>query len=207
MSGCRARSGLRILCGNYSRLLSLSSLFVKGFIGEKVDLRFIISPKAFHPKAYLFENEQGNFVGSSNLSRTALTDGLEWNYRITAEKSPQDYHYFKQTFEELFLNHSIIINDQELRRYSKSWKPKLFEIAGKFQEIQDEYQLEASNLIKYPRPLGAQIEALYELKQTRLEGWDKGLVVAPQERERLFWRHLIHKILKEYYLWHIVRKF
>ncbi len=57
-------------------------------------------------------------------------------------------------------------------------KPKLFEIAGKFQEIQDEYQLEASNLIKYPRPLGAQIEALYELKQTRLEGWDKGLVVA-----------------------------
>ncbi|HHX96401.1 MAG TPA: DEAD/DEAH box helicase family protein [Clostridia bacterium] len=176
-------AALRILCGNYLQITQPQALYLlKDLLGEKVDLRFYNQPqKAFHPKAYLFENEQGGeiFVGSSNLSRTALTDGLEWNYRITAEKSPQDYHYFKQTFEELFLNHSIIINDQELRRYSKSWKkPKLFEIAGKFQEIQDEYQLEASNLIKYPRPLGAQIEALYELKQTRLEGWDKGLVVA-----------------------------
>ena len=119
-------AALRILCGNYLQITQPQALYLlKDLLGEKVDLRFYNQPqKAFHPKAYLFENEQGGeiFVGSSNLSRTALTDGLEWNYRITAEKSPQDYHYFKQTFEELFLNHSIIINDQELRRYSKSWK-------------------------------------------------------------------------------------
>ena len=65
-------------------------------------------------------------------------------------------------------------------------KPKLFEIAGKFQEIQDEYQLEASNLIKYPRPLGAQIEALYELKQTRLEGWIKVWLSRPLDGKDFF---------------------
>ena len=26
------------------------------------------------------------------------------------------------TFEDLFLNHSILIDDEELKRYSKAWK-------------------------------------------------------------------------------------
>ena len=30
-------------------------------------------------------------------------------------------------FEDLFLNHSIIVNDEELERYSKTWKrPKIY---------------------------------------------------------------------------------
>jgi superfamily II DNA or RNA helicase len=33
-------------------------------------------------------------------------------------------------------------------------------------------------IIEYPCPIGPQIEALYELKKSRLEGWDKGIVVA-----------------------------
>jgi HKD family nuclease len=38
--------------------------------------------KSFHPKAYLFDipDEHGYFiVGSSNLSRSALKTGTEWN--------------------------------------------------------------------------------------------------------------------------------
>ena len=44
--------------------------------------------KSFHPKAYIFHGAFPNFgkgvayVGSSNLSRSALTDAVEWNYRI-----------------------------------------------------------------------------------------------------------------------------
>jgi HKD family nuclease len=44
---------------------------------------------SFHMKAYLFAhfNHERHlhgtaFIGSSNISRTALTDGLEWNYRV-----------------------------------------------------------------------------------------------------------------------------
>ncbi len=42
------------------------------------------SPR-FHPKAYILfagEGEGAAFVGSSNLSRTALLQGIEWNYRV-----------------------------------------------------------------------------------------------------------------------------
>jgi superfamily II DNA or RNA helicase len=37
---------------------------------------------------------------------------------------------------------------------------------------------EASKIVDYIKPKGPQIEALYELKKTRLEGLEKGLVVA-----------------------------
>lgn len=195
---------LRILCGNYLNITQPQALYLlKDSLGEKVDLRFYnVANKSFHPKAYLFEHEDGGeiFLGSSNMSSSALTDGIEWNYRICAQTCPDDYLHFKQTFEDLFLNYSLIVDDNELRRYSKGWKrPRLFrelEKSGKeiekhseykavAAELQQEYIIDIADdetnkgkLIKYPKPIGSQIEALYELRQSRLEGWDKGIVVA-----------------------------
>lgn len=171
-------------------------------MGDKVDLRFYNVPnKSFHPKAYIFEYvDKGEiFVGSSNISRSALMNGIEWNYRICNNTSPEDYTYFKQSFEDLFLNKSIIVDDNEMRKYSKNWKrPKLFEDLEKLEdgnpeseksqyisleEAQHEIVIDSEDsdeckIIEYPRPIGPQIEALYELKKSRLEGWDKGIVVA-----------------------------
>lgn len=196
---------LRILCGNYLKITQPQALYLlKDALGEQVDLRFYnVAHKSFHPKAYLFEYEDHGeiFVGSSNVSRSALTDGIEWNYRISAKASPEDYTHFKQTFAELFLNYSIVVDDMELRRYSKSWKrPKLFEDLEKMEngsgeeqqkkhtkaaELEKGYQkghvdsfAEKATVINFPLPMGAQIEALYELKKSRSEGWEKGLIVA-----------------------------
>jgi len=44
------------------------------------------------------------FVGSSNISRSALMHGIEWNYRLRKENNENDYNGFKKTFEELFIN-------------------------------------------------------------------------------------------------------
>ena len=38
-----------------------------------------------------------------------------------------DFKHFYNVFEDLFLNHSIIIDDDEMKRYSESWKrPKVY---------------------------------------------------------------------------------
>lgn len=174
---------IRILTGNYLNITQPSALYLlKDILGDKVDLRFYNDTKrSFHPKAYIFENNEDGeiFIGSSNLSKSALTSGIEWNYRIDKKTSEEDYNYFKMMFEDLFLNESIIVNDEELERYSKTWKrPKVFaHIEDKEEKINYSYD-EDSNITSLFEPRGAQIEALYELKKTREEGNDKALVVA-----------------------------
>ena len=174
---------IRILTGNYLNITQPSALYLlKDILGDKVDLRFYNDTnRSFHAKAYIFENnEEGEiFIGSSNLSKSALTSGIEWNYRIDKNTSRDDYNYFKDMFEDLFLNESIIVNDEELEKYSKTWKkPKVFsQIEEKKEKINYSYD-EDSNITSLYEPRGAQIEALYELKKTREEGNDKALVVA-----------------------------
>ena len=173
---------IRILTGNYLNITQPSALYLlKELIGKDLDLRFYNDKSvSFHPKAYIFNYEDGGeiFIGSSNLSQSALTKGIEWNYRIDKNSNLKDFNYFKEQFEDMFNNKSIIVNDQELEAYSKSWrKPKL-------PLTQFEKDRPVTNLYKDKKtinlfePRGAQIEALYNLKKTRKEGNKKGLVVA-----------------------------
>ncbi|MBX4264464.1 DEAD/DEAH box helicase family protein [Clostridium estertheticum] len=170
---------IRILTGNYLNITQPQALYlVKDALGDKVDLRFYnIKNKSFHPKSYIFEYEGDGdvFIGSSNMSNSALTSGIEWNYRINKNKNLDDFTHFKNVFEDLFLNHSIIIDDDELRRYSSVWKkPKIFNTLEDVEDNKDEYGV----VIPLYEPRGAQIEALYELRKCREDGLDKGLVVA-----------------------------
>lgn len=170
---------VRILTGNYLNITQPHALYkLRDIMGDSVDLRFYNKPeKSFHPKAYIFEyGDEGElFVGSSNMSKSALTNGIEWNYKIDKNKNKEDYMFFKRAFEDLFFNHSIIVDDKELKRYSKTWKrPKLYKnVESSMEEV-----VEENKTIPLFKPRGAQIEALYELKKLRDEGADKGLVVA-----------------------------
>ncbi len=171
-------ASIRILTGNYLNITQPQALFLlKDALSDKVDLRFYNVPnKSFHPKAYIFEYEEDGdiFIGSSNISKSALTSGIEWNYRISKDSNEKDFQKYKDTFENLFNNYSIIVDDNELDRYSKKWKrPKLFLDLEKVEDNEEE-----NKIINYPVPKGGQIEALYKLKKFRKEGFDRGLVVA-----------------------------
>ncbi|MFI3211432.1 MAG: DEAD/DEAH box helicase family protein [Peptostreptococcaceae bacterium] len=162
---------IRVLTGNYLNITQPSALYMlKDILEDDVDLRFYDdSKRSFHTKAYIFESDKNNeiFIGSSNLSKSAFTNAIEWNYRIDKKLDERSYNYFKETFEDLFLNHSKIIDDKELKLYSMNWKkPKIDIDISKTNLENKEYE-----------PRDAQIEALYELKNTRKNGYDKGLVI------------------------------
>ncbi|WP_144605725.1 DUF3427 domain-containing protein [Algoriphagus algorifonticola] len=55
-----------------------------------------------HVKAYLFYRNTGfhtAYIGSSNISKTALTKGLEWNVKLNNTEIPHVIHTAQQTFE------------------------------------------------------------------------------------------------------------
>ena len=171
---------IRILTGNYLGITQPSALYLlKQTLGDRVDLRFYNEKeRSFHPKAYIFhyENYSEIFIGSSNISRSALTSGIEWNYRFSSLKDQENYGLFYRTFEDLFLHHSVRIDDAELKRYSKNWHRPA---AAKDLDRYDESEADPDTKVRMVfEPRGAQIEALCALENARAEGAVKGLIQA-----------------------------
>ena len=171
---------VRILTGNYLGITQPSALYlIKRELGDQVDLRFYSDKRrSFHPKSYIFHYENGGeiYIGSSNISRSALTSGIEWNYRFNSRDDRKNFRLFYDTFTDLFENHSIVIDEKELARYSKSWhKPAVSKDLAKYDELEEAAE---GNVEPFFQPRGAQIESLYALENSRAEGAVKGLVQA-----------------------------
>lgn len=172
---------IRILTGNYLGITQPSALYlIKRKLGDRVDLRFYCEKgRSFHPKSYIFHYTDYSelYIGSSNISRSALTSGLEWNYRFSSQKDPENYKEFFRAFEDLFVNHSIIIDDKELKRYSQNWhRPAVAKDLDRYDFTESETNDTKIKPLYEPR--GAQIEALCALEDTRAEGAQKALIQA-----------------------------
>lgn len=171
---------MRILTGNYLGITQPSALYlIKKELGDKADLRFYNDrERSFHPKSYIFHyNNFGEiYIGSSNISRSALTSGIEWNYRFNSLNDRKNFNLFYDAFVDLFENHSIVIDEAELIRYSKNWhKPAVSRDLAKYDAVDEVDDVKAEALFQ---PRGVQIEALYALEDSRAEGATKGLVQA-----------------------------
>lgn len=175
---------IRILTGNYLGITQPSALYlIKKELGNQVDLRFYNNrERSFHPKAYIFHYKKAGeiYIGSSNISSSALTSGIEWNYRFSSLDDEKNFLTFYETFLELFEHHSVVIDKEELARYSKNWhKPAVARDLARYDDLEDSVgegvPFRTENFF---RPRGVQIEALYALEESRAEGAIKGLVQA-----------------------------
>ncbi|MBE6520663.1 MAG: DUF3427 domain-containing protein [Thermoplasmata archaeon] len=55
-----------------------------------------------HAKSYIFKRSNGfdtAFIGSSNLSNAAISDGMEWNVKLTEQDAPQVVSVMKSAFD------------------------------------------------------------------------------------------------------------
>lgn len=70
--------------------------------GAEVKVNYELRSTRLHAKAWLFRRDSGfdtAYVGSSNLSKAALLDGLEWNVRLSSVATPSVLHKFEATFD------------------------------------------------------------------------------------------------------------
>lgn len=129
--------------------------------------------RSFHMKAYLFTRfpdagaSHGTaFIGSSNISRQALTDGLEWNYRVDY---PGDEGFLeaRARFETLFRHpRTVALSDAWIDAYEARRTPPQRTVASDSAESEPP-----------PTPTPIQRDALTALADTRCEGYQRGLVV------------------------------
>jgi superfamily II DNA or RNA helicase/HKD family nuclease len=70
--------------------------------GAHVKVNYETRSTRLHAKAWLFRRSSGYdtaYVGSSNLSKAALLDGLEWNVRLSSVATPEVLRKFEATFD------------------------------------------------------------------------------------------------------------
>ena len=143
------------------------------------------SSDSFHLKAYIFvKTEQHElvsadvFVGSSNISKKALTDGLEWNYHLDYPNVSDSLD--AQRINEVREQFQILLNKSQVKYLSYDW---IEHYQNRYTDARKVISIETAKVDEQepeppqPTPKQHQQEALIALNSTRQRGWKKGLVV------------------------------
>ncbi|MFJ7753721.1 DEAD/DEAH box helicase family protein [Peribacillus muralis] len=189
---------IKVCTGDYLFVTQPDALRLLLEIDARVEVRLWKSNGvSFHPKAYLFqkENQDCLFVGSSNLSRSALSNGVEWSLSVSEDEVvfSQGLHLFLETF---YSDQTIPLNQETLKNYKESYdkfhitNPNLPKKWTETEEVdlmfpsEGDESIPTTEIIHEPSvpygkitPRFAQIEALEELNKTMEEDYDKALVV------------------------------
>lgn len=94
---------IRVLTTTYIGATDRKALdhFVRALNAE-VRVNYDAKSTHLHAKAWMFHRNSGYstaYVGSSNMSRAALVDGLEWNVRLSGTTTPTLLDKFESTFD------------------------------------------------------------------------------------------------------------
>ncbi len=93
---------LRVLTTTYIGASEVRALEALARIGAEVRISYDDRRTRLHAKAWFFHRESGShtaYIGSSNLSRSALHEGLEWNVRLSWRDSAPLLSKFRAAFE------------------------------------------------------------------------------------------------------------
>ncbi len=129
---------------------------------------------SFHPKAYMLSRDEGAvaaYVGSSNISRTALESAVEWNYRFTPDDDPRALGRLRAEFDTLFLHpNTRPLTHEWVQAYERRRRPR--------NSQNEPVGIDAAtDLTAPPTPHDVQQEALAALIASRRDGQCAGLVV------------------------------
>jgi superfamily II DNA or RNA helicase/HKD family nuclease len=99
---CQGGRPLRVITTVYTGSTERRALDWLASIGAEVKVSYDTRTTRLHAKAWLFERLSGfstAFIGSSNLTHSAMLDGVEWNVRLAQAATPDLIEKFKAAFE------------------------------------------------------------------------------------------------------------
>ncbi|MEG8277685.1 DUF3427 domain-containing protein [Streptomyces sp. AHA2] len=144
--------------------------------GATVKVNYEIRSTRLHAKAWLFRRHTGfdtAYVGSSNLSKAALLDGLEWNVRLSSVATPAVLKKFEATFDAYWSDSAFETYDPD--RHSGRLDQALAQAGSSTSTTELKINLSGLEV----RPFPYQRDMLERLRVEReLRGRDRNLLVA-----------------------------
>lgn len=99
----RGNTRLRIITTTYCGATEAKAIEqLSELPNTEIRISYNIDFERLHAKSYIFVRNSGMntaYIGSSNLSKSAQTDGLEWNIRVTSVENPHIIKTAMATFE------------------------------------------------------------------------------------------------------------
>lgn len=125
---------------------------------------------SFHPKSWRFLGEglAVAFVGSSNISRTALDRGIEWNLRVECDRDPRAWQGVVEAFEGWW---------ERARPLQSEWVAEYAARAKRANPALPPGEQEVEPPPPRREPHSVQREAVTALARSRAEGHSRALVV------------------------------
>lgn len=93
---------VRLLTTTYTNSTELEALEALVETGAEVRVSYDNTTTRLHAKSWIFQRARGNstaYVGSSNLTHSAMVPGLEWNVRLSGVRNPDVVARMSAVFE------------------------------------------------------------------------------------------------------------
>lgn len=119
------RSGreLKVITTSYMGATDAKAVeFLASLPNAQIKLSYNTQRERLHAKSYFFLRNTGfhtGYIGSSNLSHSALTSGLEWNLKITSQEIPHIIEKSLSTFETYWASNDFEVFDGEIESKEK----------------------------------------------------------------------------------------
>lgn len=164
---------LKIITTSYMGATDLKAVeYLSTLKNTEIKISYNTDNERLHAKAYLFYRNSGfhtGYIGSSNISRSALTSGLEWNLKVTTKEVGHIIDKFHKTFVTYW-------EDKEFELFDKSKDSEKLRVALKKEKFQERNNSSAYFDLK---PFPFQEEILEKLETERVvHNRYKNLIVA-----------------------------
>lgn len=148
----RRRARMRVMTTTYVGATERRAIdrLVRQF-GAEVKVQYDALRTRLHAKAWLFHRRTGfdtAYVGSSNLSRSALLEGVEWNVRLSRVATPALLEKFGATFETYWNDPTFELYDPE--RDADRLDDALAEASGRSQHARVTISLAGLDVRPFP---------------------------------------------------------